>query len=220
MARTAPSIDVRTREKVVDLDPPGVPDGAEHRLLVIPPDPTNFEVVLQAEASRGGRGDPAVHQDELESVRETLPSQVLQHQVAGPVLVGRSGHDHGSHWKAGDVDRHDALRALGATVGATLVVEREPAVRGAPGKVSVDDDHRGHLFRPTVLPARDRVQHRQRLRPRAVPRPTTELRPDPRPRPERLREVAPMTPICQVTWVRHAPHGAHATQPGNRDTPG
>ena len=32
-----------------DLDAPGVPDGAEHRLLVVPPDPANLELVVPAE---------------------------------------------------------------------------------------------------------------------------------------------------------------------------
>jgi hypothetical protein len=54
---------------VSDLDAPRVPDGAEDRLLVVPPDPANLKVLVPAEIPRGGRGDPAVHQDELEPTR-------------------------------------------------------------------------------------------------------------------------------------------------------
>jgi hypothetical protein len=38
---------------------------------------------------------------------------VLQHQLAGPVLVGGGRHDQGAHWEAGHVDCHNALGALG-----------------------------------------------------------------------------------------------------------
>lgn len=55
-----------SKTAVGDLDAPGAPDGAEDRLLVVPPDPTDLEVVLPAEVKRGGRSDTAVHQDELE----------------------------------------------------------------------------------------------------------------------------------------------------------
>ena len=37
-----------------DLDAPGVPDGAEHRLLVVPPDPAQLEGVAAAQRVRGG----------------------------------------------------------------------------------------------------------------------------------------------------------------------
>lgn len=43
--------------------------------------------------------------------------------------------------QAGDVDGQDTLGAHGAAVGAASLVEREPAIRGAAGQVSVDDDH-------------------------------------------------------------------------------
>jgi hypothetical protein len=37
------------------LDAPGVSDGAEHRLLVIPPDPAQLEVAVPAQRAGGGR---------------------------------------------------------------------------------------------------------------------------------------------------------------------
>jgi putative transposase len=43
--------------------------GAEHRLLVVPPDPAQLEVVVPAECAGSGRGDPTVHQDQLKAAR-------------------------------------------------------------------------------------------------------------------------------------------------------
>ena len=147
-----------------DLDAPGVPDGAEDRLLVIPADPTDLRLVLPAEVPRSGCSDPAVYQEELESSGDALLGQVLQHQVAGPVLVGGGRHHYGGHRQADDVDGHDTLDTLGVTVGAAAVVEGKPAVRGTAGEVGVDDDHRGCLVGSSVLSSRGGVQHRQRLR--------------------------------------------------------
>lgn len=62
--------------------------------------------------SSGGRGDPTVHQDELEPVGDAPLGHVLHHQVAGPVLVGRGGHDHRGHREAGHAHGHDTLGAL------------------------------------------------------------------------------------------------------------
>lgn len=71
-----------------DLNTPGVPDGTEDRLLVVPSHPADFEVVMPAKpAPRGGRDTP-VHHDQLQAVGDALPSQVFQHQLTGPVLVG------------------------------------------------------------------------------------------------------------------------------------
>jgi hypothetical protein len=78
----------RPMRAVGDLDTPGVPDGPEGGLLVVPPDPADLDVVVATEsAGRSGR-DPSVHQDQLEPVGDALPAQVLQHQLAGTVLVG------------------------------------------------------------------------------------------------------------------------------------
>lgn len=57
-----------------DLDTPGVPE-AEDRLFVVPPDPADLEFALPTEVPRGGRGDPAIHQDELEPTGRNLLSQ-------------------------------------------------------------------------------------------------------------------------------------------------
>lgn len=111
-----------------DLDAPGVPDGAEDRLLVVPPDSADLKVVIAAESTGCGPGDTPIHQDQLESAGDTLSGQVLQHQLAGPVLVGGGGHDQRGYREAGHVDGYDPLGALGATVGAAAVVEGEPAV--------------------------------------------------------------------------------------------
>jgi hypothetical protein len=67
---------------VGDLDAPGVPDGTEHRLLVVPPNPAQLEVVVPAESAGSGCGDPTVHQDQLEPPGDALSVQVLGH--AGP----------------------------------------------------------------------------------------------------------------------------------------
>ena len=57
---------------VRDLDAPGMPDGAEHRLLVVPADPAQLEVVAPAELSGRGRGDSAVHQDQSTSAEQSI----------------------------------------------------------------------------------------------------------------------------------------------------
>jgi hypothetical protein len=41
-----------------DLDSPGVPDGTEGRLLVVPPDPADLEVGMSAESAGSYRGVP------------------------------------------------------------------------------------------------------------------------------------------------------------------
>src|SRR5450631_721664 len=76
-----------------DLDAPSEPDGAEHRLLVVAPDPAQLEVVVPAERAGSGRGDPTVHQDQLKAPGDPLLGQVLQHQLTGPVLMGGGRHD-------------------------------------------------------------------------------------------------------------------------------
>ena len=84
--------------------------------------------VVVAESAGCGCSDSSVHQDQLKAVSDALLGQVFQHQLAGPVLVGRSWHDQRGHLEAGHVHRHDVFGAPGATVGATSVVEGEPAV--------------------------------------------------------------------------------------------
>src|ERR1035438_4203171 len=60
-----------------DLDAPSEPDEAEHRLLVIPPDPAHLQVMAPAEHAGSGRGDPTVHQDQLKPPGDPLLGQVL-----------------------------------------------------------------------------------------------------------------------------------------------
>ena len=62
----------------------GVPDGAEDRVLVVPPNTADLSVVVPAECAGSGSGDSTVHQDQLEAAGDALPVQVLQHQLAGP----------------------------------------------------------------------------------------------------------------------------------------
>ena len=50
-----------------DLHAPSVPDGAEDRLLVVPPHPADLKVVVPAERAPRGGGDTAVHQDQLKA---------------------------------------------------------------------------------------------------------------------------------------------------------
>jgi hypothetical protein len=73
---------------VGDLSAPGVPDGAEDRLLVVPPHPAHFEVVVPTERAGISRGDPAFHQDQLEPAGDTLLGEVLKHQLGRPIFVG------------------------------------------------------------------------------------------------------------------------------------
>jgi hypothetical protein len=112
--------------------------GRKGGLLVVLPDPADFEVVVAAQAAgRAGR-DPTVHQDQLEPVGDAQLVPMPQHQLAGPVLVGRGGHDQRGHRRASHVDGDDALGALRAAVGSAALVEGEPAVRGAAGEVGVE----------------------------------------------------------------------------------
>jgi hypothetical protein len=108
-------------------------------------------------ASSGG-GDPTVHQDQLEPVGGALPGQVLEHQHAGPVLVGGGGHEQRGHREAGHVDGHDALGALDAAVGAAAVVEGEAAVGGTAGHATTDPCKVAVLWSPrrrSSIPGRE-----------------------------------------------------------------
>ena len=80
-----------------DLDAPDVPDRVEDRLLVVPPDPADLGVVVPAKRAGSICGDPTVHLDQLEPVGHTLPFQVLQHQLARPVLMGGGRNDQSAH---------------------------------------------------------------------------------------------------------------------------
>ena len=86
-------------------------------------------------------------------------------------------------------------------------MEGESAVGGAARKVGVDDDHRRGLLGSPVGSPCGRVQHRQGPRPGTVARPAAELRPDPRPRSERCREVAPLA-ACLGDVQHPVHHGA------------
>lgn len=55
-----------------DLDAPGVLDGPEDRLLVVPPHPAHLDGVVQVEGSGCSDGDPAVDQDQLEPVGDAI----------------------------------------------------------------------------------------------------------------------------------------------------
>lgn len=114
-----------------DLDAPGVPDGTEHRLLVVPPAAAHLVPVVPAQGTGSRRSDPAVLQDQLQPPGDTLARQMVQQQVAGPVLVGGGRYDQCSHRESGHLDRHHALGALSAAVGAAAVVEGETTV-GCP----------------------------------------------------------------------------------------
>jgi hypothetical protein len=111
---------------VGDLDAPGVPDGPEHGLLVVPTDTAHLEVALAAQSVGGGRGDDTIDQDQSQPGGDALLGEVLQHQLGRPVLVGGGRRYEGTHRQPGRVDRDDALGALGAAVGAAAVVEVKP----------------------------------------------------------------------------------------------
>jgi hypothetical protein len=70
--------------------PVSVPDRAEHRLLVVPPDPAQLEVVVPAERAGSGRGDPTVHQDQLKPPGDPL----LGVRVQVPLRDQRRNCDH------------------------------------------------------------------------------------------------------------------------------
>jgi hypothetical protein len=48
-----------------DFDAPGLADGPEHQLLVVPPGLPHLQVVASGERGCGGRGDATVHRDQL-----------------------------------------------------------------------------------------------------------------------------------------------------------
>jgi hypothetical protein len=103
-----------------------------------------------AERAGSGRGDPTVHQDQLKPPGDGLAGQMLQHQLAGTVLVGGGRYDQCTHRKPGHVDGHDALGALGAAVGSAAVLGGEPAVGHPSGQVGVDHHHRRRHVGATV----------------------------------------------------------------------
>lgn len=50
-------------------------------MLVVPPDPAQLKVMAPTEHAGSGRGDAALHPDQLEPPGRALPGQVLQHQL-------------------------------------------------------------------------------------------------------------------------------------------
>ena len=48
-----------------NLHAPGLADGSEHRLLVVPADPAHRGAVRAAQLPRGGRGDAPVYEHQL-----------------------------------------------------------------------------------------------------------------------------------------------------------
>ena len=96
-----------------------------------------LEVAVPGELSGGRRRDASVHQDQLEPTGDALVGQVLKHQLAGSVLVGRGRNDRRGHAK--HFTSTATLCALRAAVVPASVVEREPSVRGA---VSMTQRHR------------------------------------------------------------------------------
>src|SRR5689334_21712463 len=172
-----------------DLHAPGMPDGAEDRLLVVRP------------TRRTSRSwcRPSVRPAAVtpRSTRSSSRRLVTPCRVRCSASARRPGS---RGWKWAPPARPPAVRSHRgrrrawrpwATIETVPVVEGEPTVRGAAGEVGVDDDNRGRLVDGSVLDACGCVQHRQGLRRCAT---AAELRPDPRPWPERLPEVAPLTP--------------------------
>lgn len=117
---------------VGDCDAPGVPNGAEDRLLVVPPDPADLQVELPTEVPRGGSSDPAVHQDELSGRRRPAGSGAPT-ATRWPGSRGGGRNHHRGHRRAGHIDGHDTLRALGAAVGAASV-KRDPPFKTSPAR--------------------------------------------------------------------------------------
>lgn len=56
-----------------NLDPPGMPDGSEHGLLVVPPHPSHLVAVKATELRGGPRRHSPVHGDQLQPPGDTLP---------------------------------------------------------------------------------------------------------------------------------------------------
>ena len=92
-----------------DLDAPSVPDGSKGRLLVVPPDPADLDGMPPTKCPGSAHCDTAVDQNEFELPGDPLPDQVLEHQLACPVLVDGGGHDQCAYREAGDVHCDDAL---------------------------------------------------------------------------------------------------------------
>jgi hypothetical protein len=116
----------------------------------------------------GGRGDATIGQNQVQPSGDALLGEVLQHQSGRPVLVGGGRQDERADREPGHVDRHDALGALGAAVGAAAVVEGEPTVGRPARKMGVDDHHRRRRLGATVGLPCCCVQHGQCSRPGAI----------------------------------------------------
>ena len=140
------------------------------------------------------------------SSRATAPCSVRYSSIhlTGDVLMRRGWHHQRTDRKPGHVDGHHPLGASRTAKRPAAVVEGCTTVGSTPRQVRVDDNHRRCRRRPSVGLASGRVQHCEGARPRAVARPATKLRPHPRPRPERLRQVAPL-----ATRLRDVQHRVH-----------
>jgi hypothetical protein len=96
------------------FDSPGVPDGAEQRLLVLPPDPAYLEVVLRAEPRGGRRGHTSAHKGQFQPFGDSLLGEVVEHHLASDVVVRRGRHHQRPDGQTGDVDGDHPLGTLRA----------------------------------------------------------------------------------------------------------
>lgn len=131
------------------LDSPGVSDGSKDigPVLVawwlIPPNPTDLVVEPGRQSFGSGLGGASVDEHEFESFVRTHLGEVLEYQFDCSGLGRRCGDHSHAEWQSRDVDTDDALRSVGSTVGAALVMEGGTPVRCPAGEVRIDDHHRG-----------------------------------------------------------------------------
>ena len=103
---------------VCHLHPPRVPAGAEHRLLVLPPDAADLHLVPSPELGHCGGGDTTVHEGQFEPLASAQLGDVAEHEVSGSILVRGGGQSQRRDRQAGDIHRHHPLGSVGPAVGA------------------------------------------------------------------------------------------------------
>ncbi len=180
------------------FDPPCVPDRSKDlgatlvARWLVPPDPANFTLEPRRESLGRRFGGTAVHEDKFEAVVSVGTGEIFEYQFNRSRLGGRRGNNAHAEGQAVNVHADNSLGAVGASVGATLIVEGDAPVRGSSREVRVYNHHREQEIFSTEGDARRRVQSCKNPGPRPVPRPPAKLGPDPRPGTELLGQEPPL----------------------------
>ena len=86
-----------------DLDPPCVTDGSEHpasvviELGLVPTNPPHLGTDRCPKALCCTLGDATVDEHQLEALRRSPPSGLVEHRSGRLVVMGGRGHDRGSY---------------------------------------------------------------------------------------------------------------------------